>query len=66
MGSLAEARKLAVDAHLKLITLHEYAAGPIGSQFYLADVNFVPQEPQWLRQGISSRLTETLDAARAS
>jgi hypothetical protein len=65
-GSLSEARKAAIDAHLKLITLHEYAAGPIHQVAYEADDNFVPAEPQWLRQGITARLSQTLEAARES
>lgn len=66
MGTLAEARKLAIDAHLKLITLSEFASGPIKLQFYLVDPVFVPPEPKWLSQGIASRLEATLAAANES
>jgi hypothetical protein len=65
VGSLGDARSIAIEAHLKLIMLSEFTAGAIGPRSYIADEFFVPEEPQWLRQGIISRLEETLQLARA-
>lgn len=64
VGSLSEARLLAIEAHLKMIVLSEFAGGPLQPAAYIADPNFVPNEPQWLRQGITSRLEEALAFAR--
>lgn len=59
-NTLAQARSLAAEGFVRWICEFDLTHGPRPYQAYVNDEDFVPAEPAWLREKVSSRLPNRL------
>lgn len=59
-NSLSQARGLAAEGFIRWIIEYDIERGPSTAERYLADPDFLPPEPKWLRDRVGKQLAPRL------